>query len=214
MKVRTETSGFAALACLGAAMLAGCSDRPSAVELPSVDASDVAAYAMEHYDTDQDGAINAAEMAANCPPLATALASYDADNNGQLSAQEIEERTDRLYGASAAHISVECTVTWSGRPLRGATVKFRPVEMLESSIKPAQGVTNDSGVARIAMPTDQLPDDLKDVPLMLPGLYYVEITHPSASVPARYNTETRLGFEVDPAQERTGTSAWFDLKPK
>jgi hypothetical protein len=214
MKVGTEKPCFAVLSCLCAAMLSGCSNRPSAVELPSVDAGDAAAFAIEHYDTDHNSAISAAEMAANCPPLATALTSYDADNNGDLSAQEIEDRLDRLYGPSAAHISVECTVTWNGRPLRGATVKFRPVEMLGSSIKPAQGVTNDSGVARIAISTEELPDDLKDVSLMQPGLYHVEITHPTVALPARYNTKTELGFEVDPAQERTGTSAWFDLKPK
>jgi hypothetical protein len=212
MKLGIATFGFAALAFAWLAFFAGCSNRPSAVELPSVDASDVATYAMEHYDSNRDGAINESEM-SSCPPLAAALASYDADNNGQLSAQEIEDRIDRLYGPSAALISVECTITLSGRPLRGATVKFRPVEMLESSIKPAQGLTNDSGVARIALSAEELPDDLQDASLMHPGLYYVDVTHPTVALPARYNTATELGFEVDPGQERTGTSAWFDLKP-
>ncbi len=213
MKLGIATSSFAALTCAWLAFFAGCSNRPSAVELPSVDASDVATYAMEHYDANQDGALNESEM-SSCPPLASALASYDADNNGQLSAQEIEDRIDRLYGPSAALISVECTITLSGRPLRGATVKFRPVEMLESSIKPAQGSTNDSGVARIALSAEELPKDLQDASLMHPGLYHVEVNHPTVALPARYNTTTELGFEVDPAQERTGTSAWFDLKPK
>src|SRR5262245_2959562 len=97
MTVGRETSGIAAPAFLWVVFFAGCSGRPSAVELPSIDASDVAASAMEHYDADHNGAIDAPEM-ASCPPLATARSSYDADNNGQVSAQEIEDRINRLYG--------------------------------------------------------------------------------------------------------------------
>src|SRR5262249_52757763 len=97
--------------------------------------------------------------------------------------------------------------------LRGATIKFRPVEMLGSSVKPGDGVTDESGVARIAMSNDDMPDDLKGASLMQPGLYYVEITHPDVALAARYNKATELGFEVDPSQ-RGGTAAQFDLKSK
>jgi hypothetical protein len=190
----------------------GCARGPAAVELPSVDGSDVAAFAMEHFDTNHDGAINASEM-AGCPPLVVALASYDADRNGELTAEEINARITSLYGPSAALTSVDCVVTLNGRPVQGATVKFRPVEMLGSSVKPAQGVTDQSGIARMALGDDNLPDDLKGTALMHPGLYHVEITHPQIAIPASYNTATTLGFEVDPSQ-RSGTSARFDLKSK
>jgi hypothetical protein len=213
MKILSHRPDFAVVAHLWLAFLAGCSNRPPAVALPSVDASEVASLAMERYDADHNDKIDAAEK-ARCPPLAAALDNYDADNNGQLSAQEIEDRMNKLYGSNAALANVKCTVTLSGRPLRGAIVKFRPVEMLESSIKPAQGLTNDSGVARIALAAEELPDDLQDARLMQPGLYHVEITHPNIALLARYNTETELGFEVDPSKERTGTSARFDLRPK
>jgi len=213
MKVDSQSPRFAVLVCLSLAILVGCSNRPRAVHLPSVDAGDVASFAMEHYDADHNGAIDAREL-ASCPPLATALPSYDADNNGQLSFQEIKDHIARLYAPSAGLASVDCTVTVSGRPLQGATVKFRPVEMLGPSVKPAQGVTNASGVAHIALADEELPDDLRGVRLAHPGLYHVEITHPTVTLPARYNTATELGFEVDPAQDRTGTSARFDLKPK
>src|SRR6478609_1759660 len=90
MKADSQSPRIAVSVCLTFAFLVGCSNRPRAVHLPSVDASDVASFAMEHYDADRNGAIDAREL-ASCPPLATALPSYDADNNGQLSAQEIED---------------------------------------------------------------------------------------------------------------------------
>jgi hypothetical protein len=40
--------------------------------------------------------------------------------------------------------------------------------------------------------------------LIRPGLYRVEITHPSIPVPARYNTETTLGAEVSEASLSNG----------
>jgi hypothetical protein len=203
----------AAITLLSVGILVGCSHGPSAVSLPSVDGSDVAAFAMEHYDIDHNGAIDAAEI-AKCPPLKIALANYDADKNGQLTAQEIEDRIDRLFRTGNALTGVDCTVTVEGRPLQGATVKFRPVEMLGSSVKPAQGLTNASGTARLALAEEDLPADLKGTPLAHPGLYHVEVTHPKVALQARYNTNTELGFEVDPSNDRTGTSSRFDLKSK
>jgi hypothetical protein len=46
--------------------------------------------------------------------------------------------------------------------------------------------------------------------LMFPGLYLVEITHPQVQLPARYNTATELGCELNPLS-REGSSARFDL---
>ena len=213
MRVFTYRPAFVAMLFLGLVSLAGCSNQPRAVALPSVNTRRVAAFALEHYDADHNGAIDATEI-ASCPPLAAALSNYDADNNGQLSAQEIEDRMTQLYGSSASLASVKCTVLLSGRPLRGAVVTFRPVEMLQSSIKPAQGTTNDSGVARMTLSAEDLPADLHGARLVQPGLYHVEIVHPTIVIPPRYNTSTELGFEVDQSKERTGTSARFDLKPK
>jgi hypothetical protein len=177
-----------------------------------VDGGDAAAFAIEHYDGNGDGALDKSEL-AKCPPLVAAMTNYDADGNGQLSADEIKNRLVRLYGSGAALTNVDCTVTVSGRPLRGAAVKFRPVEMLGDAVKPAESVTDEAGLARPAIADDQLPDDMAGTALVQPGLYHVEITHPDMALPARYNTATELGFEVDPVQ-RGGTTARFDLKTK
>jgi hypothetical protein len=63
------------------------------------------------------------------------------------------------------------------------------------------------------MDDKELPNDLKGSRLMQPGLYHVEITHPTVTLPSRYNAATELGFEVDPVA-RGGVSANFDLKSK
>jgi hypothetical protein len=167
---------------------------------------------MEKYDANHDGAIDTAEL-ASCPPLVAVMPRYDADGNGSLSADEIEARLVELYRTGAVLTNVDCTVTLHRRPLEGALVKFRPVDMLKPAVKPAQGIIDQSGRARLTVQDEDLPDDLKDTALMYPGLYHVEITHPKVDLPARYNDASELGFEVDPSL-RDGMSAQFDLKSK
>jgi hypothetical protein len=205
------TAPFAKLACAYFLLCSGCTQHPPAVELPSVDGSRAASIAMEKYDANHDGAIVAAEM-ASCPPLVAVLPRYDADGNGTLSAEEIEARLTQLYGPGAALTNVDCTVLFNGRPIVGAVVKFRPVEMLDPWLSAAQGTTDESGRARMALNDEDLPDDLRGQAMMYPGLYHVEITHPKVALPTRYHSATELGFEVDPSQ-RDGTSAQFNLRP-
>jgi hypothetical protein len=190
---------------------AGCGDaKPPAVRLPQVDPAAVAGRALELYDADKNGSLDEKELAA-CPPLAAVVGSYDADKNGKLTNEEITARLTRLYGAGSALANVGCKVTLAGRPLPGATVKFLPVEMLREEIEPAEGITDETGGARPAIAAELLPENLNGSPLMQPGLYRVEITHPRQQILARYNTETELGFEVDPTS-RGGLGASFSLK--
>jgi len=195
-------------------ILSGCGGaKPAGVRPPSVDADAAGDYALENYDANKDGAIDKGELAAKCPPLAAAMPSYDADSNGQLSREEVVARVTRLYGSGNALLTVDCMVTLDGRPLTGATVRFRPVAMFGDELQPAEGVTDEQGAARPSVTDENLPEDLKGTALMAPGLYHVEITHPQRELPARYNTATELGFEVDPVS-RTGTAARFDLTSK
>jgi hypothetical protein len=200
------------LAAAAAAVLslAGCRGAtPAAVQPPDVDPASAAAYAMEHYDANGDGAIDSDEI-KQCPPLAAVAASYDADRDEKLSAEEIASRLTRLFDSGVALTNVDCTVTFAGQPLVGATVTFRPVAMLGDEFPSATGTTDEFGVARPAVDSQGLPDNLKDVAAMHPGLYRVEITHPETTIPARYNTKTELGFEMDPSA-RGGTSPRFAL---
>jgi hypothetical protein len=68
-------------------------------------------------------------------------------------------------------------------------------------------------VARPTIGDEHVSEKLQGVPLLYPRLYHVEITHADVTIPARYNSATELGAEVDPAS-RTGTSGRFELEAK
>jgi hypothetical protein len=201
---------FAALLAFCAVLTSGCNQGPQEAEKPEVNGAAAAARALELYDANSDQALDQEEM-AKCPPLASARDSYDVNKDGRLAADEIAARLDALAGPRSAFVGVTCAVSFSGRSLEGAVVKLRPVEMLAENLPPAEGTTDESGAASPTIAGDRLPPDLANASLVFPGLYHVEITHPQAKIPARYNTATELGWEIDPSS-RTGTSARFDLK--
>ena len=57
---------------------------------------------------------------------------------------------------------------------------------------------------------EDLPESQKGMVGIHNGTYRVEITHPEVSIPAKYNTETTLGFEPAGASIR----ATFELSSK
>ncbi len=64
----------------------------------------------------------------------------------------------------------------------------------------------------LAIADDKLPSDLKGFPGIRPGYYMVEITHPSKTIPTRYNTETTLGQEV--ASDTGSVNLVYELKSR
>jgi hypothetical protein len=190
----------------------GCSSgKPARVASASVDPDAAAARALELWDGNADGAVDKEEAAAKCPPLVGALPAFDANGDGKITAEEFAGHI-KSASSVASITSVYCTVLQNGRPLSGATVKLRPVAMYGDELPPAEGTTNADGVAQPSIGADNLPENLASRPLLYPGLYHVEITHPTTSLPAKYNEATELGCEVDPSS-RDGASAKFDLKP-
>lgn len=191
--------------------IAGCNGaKPASLKPPEVDADAAAAAIVKEFDKDGNGSLSKEEL-ASFPPIAAVWAAYDLDGDQALSSDEIVARLSRLYSSTASLTGVQCTVTFAGRPLEGAKVVFRPAAMLGDAVKPAEGVTDELGVASPTLASAELPDNLKNAPLMYPGLYHVEITHPHRQIPSKYNTATELGCEIDPIS-RTGTSPRFDLK--
>jgi hypothetical protein len=199
---------FKALFALGLAAL-GCADGRGGLTTPEVDAAAAAASAIEQFDANGDAALDGEELAI-CPPLSKAVASFDADKDGRLTESEIANGIVALAGPDSAYVSANCTVTFEGRPLSGATIKLRPPDFIGDSLPTAEAVADDSGHASPSIPSDQLPPQLLDTPLMYPGLYHVEITHPERQLASRYNTETALGVVINPGS-REGSSARFDL---
>jgi hypothetical protein len=211
-----DRTAFGGLACYlaSAALLtaAGCSSGTS-VKSPDVDPQAAAKIAMERYDANTDSSLEPAELAASCPALAAALVSFDADGSGRLSADEIAQGLTQMYGPGMSLTEVNCYVTVQGRPLAGAKVRFRPIEMLGDTLPQAEGVTDKRGIAHPTIGAELLPDEFRERALLFPGLYHVEITHPQTQLASRFNASTKLGCMIDPAA-RGGTSVRFDVSTK
>ena len=181
-----------AVACLLTAV--GCQSR---VKPPSVDPEEAAATAIENYDTDGDGSLNEAELAA-CPGLLVVMDRFDTTGDRQLSQDEIEARLGEMYSGRVGLTTTSCKVTLDRRPLAGAKVRYVPEAFLGSEIKAAEGVTDQAGFTKVAIPDEQLPEDQRGIGVLQMGVYRVEITHPTRSIPAKYNTRTTLGCELHP----------------
>jgi hypothetical protein len=207
MKVRIGTRVGAGLIAAALLAMAGCwGSGPSRV-YPQGIASNAAQKAMELYDTNKDGVLDAAEL-EKAPGLKAALKEVDKNGDGKISADEINARIEAWKQSKVGRLSMECSVLHNGQPLAGATVKFVPESFLGSELKEGSGATDANGFARISMAISG-PDDL---PGMSPGFYRVEITKSGENIPAKYNTETVLGQEVakDAAGSQQGVK--FDLK--
>jgi hypothetical protein len=168
----------------------GCSGRPGRVHPPNVDADEAAQAAIEQLDKNLDGQLADAELQA-APGLAAAKDRYDADHSGALGVEEIAAGIRRWSEGQVGAAAVAYMLQLDGRPLPGAQVKAIPEPFLGEALKPATGIDGYLAVA----PEDR-PANAPKLPLILPGLYRIEITHPSVKIPAKYNTQTTLGLEV------------------
>ena len=180
-----------------ATCLCGCSRGPSRITPPRIDPERSAADAIRLYDADKDGSLNAAEL-AKCPGMLAEIKSYDRDGNGLVSQAEIAARIKDLRSHGVGLTRLNCDVTINGRGLKDATVEFEPEPYLGDEIQAAQGITDADGVAQMAIPNDKLPADQQGLKAIHYGTYKVRITHPKTKLPAKYNTETTLGYESRP----------------
>ena len=176
-------------------LVSGCSGRPGAIRPPDVDADAAAGRAMELYDQSGDGQLSKDEWSAS-PALTAVAASYDKNGDGALSADEIAGGVGAWQQSGVGARTVPFAVRWNGRPLAGATVRLVPAPFLDNAVKGATGATSLSGGGQLSMSPEDRPKNAPNIPLMQPGLYHVEITHPSTQIPARYNTQTTLGIEI------------------
>jgi hypothetical protein len=178
--------------------LCGCGQlAQSSVRPPAVNPGEAAKKAIELYDKDRNGLLSPAELAA-CPGLLTALADYDTSGDKQLGREEIAARLTAMYSSGTGLTPMHCRVTLDSRPLRGARVRLIAEAFLGSDMKSAEGVTDGSGTAAIGISENDLPEKLRTMKAMQLGLYRVEVTHPTAVIPAKYNTQTTLGYELHP----------------
>ncbi|MCA9240498.1 MAG: EF-hand domain-containing protein [Planctomycetales bacterium] len=179
-----------------AVSLAGCSFRPSAVKVPPINAQEAAKAAFSKYDTNGDGLLSNNEL-TSCPALVDAMKNHiDKDHDKKLSVEELTNRLAMWVDSGVGASYFTCRVMKKGRPLAGAEVTLVPEVYLDGVIQPAVGVTNKTGSALMAIDSANLPSDLQNLRAVQPGHYRVAITHPSVSIPPKYNTESTLGVEV------------------
>lgn len=192
---------------LASALVIGCSGRPSRVAAPAVDANNAAQSAMELYDSNADGVLNSEELAA-CPPLVYAMGAYDTDHDGAMSQAElvagIAGWTRRGVGATA----VPFTVKLDGKPLQGAEIKLTPVPFLNGAVAPASGTSDEGGSGSLQITGDRPANIPANLPLIQPGLYLVEITHPTIPIPDVYNKASTLGLEAGIAGQNPSGVVW------
>lgn len=183
---------------LCAALLAasiGCSDQPAAVKAPPIDPSKSVEACLLQYDTNTDRRLSREEL-ASCPALLNAIDHYDQDGDKEISATELMNRFV-AWGESGLGIStLACRVTLKGQPLANAAIRFVPEDCFAGVLQPATGTTDESGTAMLSIDAAHLPPDAHNMRGVQQGLYRVEVTHAKVKIPAKYNTETRLGKEI------------------
>lgn len=186
---------FAALALL-CVVSVGCSGRPAAIRPPDIEPDDVAAAAVERYDSNHDGTIDQKEL-ESAPSLRFSLARLDSDGDGKLTAEEIEafaqkQWVDRQIGM----MRLRCEVMLDGQPVDGAIVSLEPESFMGGAINPATGVTS-AGSAKLDISDEHRPGPQAHG--VQNGLYLVRVSrvvNGQEQIPAKYNANTTLGCEV------------------
>jgi hypothetical protein len=195
-----------------AIVTAGCSGRPGAVRPPDVDSSGAASRAIEEFDRNGDGKLSTEEWAAS-PALNASSKTYDANSDGVLESDEIEQGIESWQSTGVGARPVPFKVQLDGRGLAGAQVRLVPAPFLGGSVKPAAGESGPGGGGSLSLAPEDMPRNAPKMPLVQPGLYAVEITHPTAKIPAKYNSETTFGMEVSSASPGPEGVVW-NLKTK
>jgi hypothetical protein len=173
----------------------GCSSRPGAIRPPGVDPEDAAAAAIEKYDRNRDDALSRDEW-SQVPELAAVAAGYDSSGDSALSAEEIAEGIRIWQEGPVGARPVPFKITVNGRPLAGATVRLLPADFLGDAVKGASGESGPGGSGKLRLAAEDLPKNAPNMALVQPGLYRVEITHPTVKIAAKYNSQTTLGVEI------------------
>jgi hypothetical protein len=178
-------------------VLSGCWGGAGRVPAADVDFESFVESLTTKYDRDANGQLSSDELATT-PYLWACMKSYDANKDGQLAADEIVSNLSRVFNGKLALMGATCRVTRNGKPLDGAIVYFVPLPGLEDEL-PVAGAVTRNGAGTLSIRPEDLPKNSPKVKdLMRPGLYFVEVTHPTIQIPEQYNVKTTFGQEVTP----------------
>ena len=178
-------------------LLSGCSRTPAQFEAPDVNTQSAAVQAIEQYDGNGDKSLSTEEL-AKCPGILSKITLYDLNADKAVDQEEIATRLAELLKYGTGGTALTARVALNGRPLRGAAVVLEPEPYLGNEVQTAEGVTNGAGSAALGIPPEYVPEHLRRKKLVHFGTFKVRITHPSISIPEKYNTDTQLGYETEP----------------
>lgn len=176
-------------------VLTGCGRGPARIDAPEINLESAADKAIELYDSNNDNSLNEAEL-TRCPGIRSMVSLYDTDGNKSVDRTEIAHRLGELFKNRVGLTQLRSRVTYRGRPLSDANIVFEPESYLGDDVQTAQGTTNSNGSAQMGIAEDQLPENVRKMKLVQYGTYKVRITHPKIQLPAKYNSETTLGYET------------------
>lgn len=202
--IRVKTATTIALMLL--VTMASCSQLPDPPDPPELSASTAAGKAMELYDANGDGQLDAEELKKS-PPLLDTLPLADKNSDGSLSESEIKNRIDSWFAGTTTIDQSATMVSLDDEPLVGATVTYIPEPFLEPAIQQTSGVTDEQGLA-------ETPGQDPEFPGLYFGWYRVKISKLEGgeeTLPSRYNTETELAREICGLADRRGTTLIFKL---
>ena len=180
-------------------LVGGCSGGPERVKPPKIDPIAAATQAMELYDINHDSKLSQEEL-AKCPGVLISLDGYDTNHDKFVDEEEVRDHLSHLLRNGTGATQLACNIIYDGQPLASAKVVLEPEPYLGSEIQAAEGVTTSYGAAEVGMPPEKAPAALKNMKLIQYGTFKVRVTHPSINLPAKYNTETTLGYETIPGQ--------------
>jgi len=175
--------------------ITACNSGPARIPPVNVNVDAVLSELMSEFDTDRNGSLSRGELAA-MPPLADCLSHCRRDSKDEISVEELAATLRRIFDPRTAVVSASCLVRCNGQPLSGANVKFVPLPVFKNKLSVGTGITDSDGYATIAAAPEDLPNAAPKIALITPGLYLVEVTHPSKQIPEKYNRQTVLGREV------------------
>jgi hypothetical protein len=174
----------------------GCSGTATPAPRAQLDPNQAAQAALQLYDTNHDGILDAKELEKS-PPLMDLLKNLKEKSAGHpdsLTSDDIAGRIQVLKVAAITILPGATTVFLDGKPLEGATVTYEPEPFLGASYRRHEGQTNAFGGTAL----DSEPER-KDLQGIYVGLYRIRISkmvNGKETIPARYNAETTLGREL------------------
>jgi hypothetical protein len=176
-----------------ALLLVGCHRAPAEIATPKWDPATAADRALSDYDSNGDHKLSPEEL-KKCPGLFAVKDRFDSDRDGSISRDELISQLHDIRQQDAALVEISCVVTRNGQPLEGATVKLIPESFMGDDVKPASGITGRDGTTFPSLADEELPENYRGRVHGVPcGIFRVVVTHPSAGIPAKFNTQTEIG---------------------